>query len=53
MTVLDLIKATIACGGFAFLTYSYPIIGQILIIGVLSLVWLSYACKTIATVRRH
>lgn len=50
MTVLDLTKATIACGGFAFLAYSYPVIGQILIIGGLSLVWLSYACKTVARV---
>jgi hypothetical protein len=53
MSVLDLIKATIACGLIAFLIYSFPIIGQVVIIGLLSLLWLSYAHKTLATIRRR
>jgi uncharacterized membrane protein YesL len=52
MNVLDLIKATIACGGSAFLIYNFPIIGQVIIIGLLSLLWLGYAHKTLATIRR-
>lgn len=49
MSVLDLIKATVACGGLAFLFYSYPVLGQILMIALLSLLWLSYARKTVMT----
>jgi len=52
MMLSDLVKATIACGGFAFLAYSFPVVAQVVIIGVLSLVWLTYARSTIATIRR-
>ena len=48
MTIFDLIKATVVCGAIAFLIYSYPILGQIVLIGFLSLLWLLYAHKTIA-----
>ena len=51
MSVLDLIKATVGCGLIAFLFYSYPILGQILAIAFLSLLWLSYARKTILALR--
>jgi len=47
MNVLDLIKATVVCGGVAFLVYSFPVIGQVVIIGLLSLAWLTYARKMI------
>jgi hypothetical protein len=47
MNALDLTKATVVCGGLAFLVYSFPVIGQIVLIAVLSLVWLSYAHKTL------
>jgi hypothetical protein len=53
MTILDLIKATVVCGAIAFLIYSYPLIGQIVLIGFLSLLWLVYAHKTIAHLRRR
>jgi hypothetical protein len=49
MNTLDLTKATIVCGTLAFLVYSFPVIIQALIIGMLSLAWLSYAHKTIKT----
>ena len=49
MSVLDLTKATLVCGSIAFLVYSFPVIGQVVIIGTLSLVWLSYAKKMIKT----
>ena len=52
MNVLDLIKATIACGGSALVIYNFPINVQVIIIGLLSLLWLSYAHKTLATIRR-
>jgi hypothetical protein len=51
MSLLDLFKATIVCGGVAFLFYSYPILGQIMAITVLSLLWLSYARKTVIRAR--
>jgi len=53
MNVLDLIKATLACGISAFLIYNFPVIGQILIITLLTLLWLSYAHRTLATLRRR
>jgi hypothetical protein len=53
MNVLDLIKATLACGISAFLIYSFPVIGQILIISLLTLLWLSYAHRTLANLRRR
>ena len=51
MSLLDLIKATIVCGGVAFLFYSFPVLGQIVAIALLSLLWLSYARKTVIRVR--
>ena len=53
MTILDLTKATVIFGLTAFLIYSYPVLGQILLIGFLSLLWLSYAHKAIAYLRRR
>ena len=52
MSYRDLIKATIVCGLSAFFVYSYPILGQIVIIGGLSLLWLSYAFNAIKSARR-
>jgi hypothetical protein len=52
MNVLDLIKATIACGVTAFLIYSFPVVSQVVIIGLLTLLWLSYAHRTLITLRR-
>ncbi len=51
MTLVDLIKATVACGGVAFLAYSFPVLSQALIIGALSILWLSYAWKVVATAK--
>ena len=53
MTILDLIKATLICGAFAYLIYSFPLVGQIVLIGFLGLLWLSYARKTIASLLRR
>jgi hypothetical protein len=52
MNWFDLTKATLFCGGLAFLIYSFPVIGQIFIIGVLAVLWLGYARKTLARLRR-
>jgi len=48
MTILDLTKATVGCGATAFVIYSFPVVGQVLLIGCLTLLWLAYARKTIA-----
>jgi hypothetical protein len=51
MSWLDLIKATVVCGGVAFLFYSFPVLGQVMAITLLSLLWLSYARKTVVRIR--
>jgi hypothetical protein len=53
MTVLDLIKATIICGVLAFVIYSFPVVGQIMLIGFLGVLWLLYAHRTIANILRR
>jgi hypothetical protein len=50
---MDLIKATLACGITAFLIYTFPVISQVVIIALLSLLWLSYAHRTFAYLRRR
>jgi uncharacterized membrane protein YesL len=52
MNVFDLIKATTLCGALAFVVYSFPVVGQVVIIGLLSVVWLSCALQTVENVRR-
>ncbi len=52
MNLLDLIKATVACGLFAFIIYSFPVVSQAVIIGFLSLLWLGYARKTFLGILR-
>jgi hypothetical protein len=53
MTILDLAKATVVCGAIAFLIYSVPVLGQILVIGLVGVLWLGYAHKTIAGLLRR
>lgn len=53
MTMLDLIKATLGCGGTAFLIYHFPVVSQVVIIGLLSVLWLGYARKTLASLLRR
>ena len=52
MTIWDFSKATAVCGLLAFVIYSYPKLSQALIIAVLSLLWLGYAHRTFASLRR-
>jgi len=47
MSFVDLTKATVICGGTAFLIYTFPALAQGLIISLLTLLWLSYAHKTV------
>jgi len=51
MTIVDLLKATVTCAAIAFLIYSYPVLGQVLLIGFLALLWLVYARKTLISLR--
>jgi len=53
MNLVDLIKATLVCGLLAFFCYDYPVIGQVVLIGFLSLVWLGYAHKTVMRLRHR
>jgi len=52
MNIYDLTKATVICGGVAFLIYTFPLISQILMIAFLTLLWLSYAHRAITNLRR-
>jgi hypothetical protein len=52
MNMSDLIKATVVCGGIAFLVYSFPVLSQAVIIAFLSLLWLSCAIQTMASFLR-
>ena len=52
MTIYDLTKATLICGGVAFLIYTFPLVSQILTIGLLTLLWLSYAYRALVNMRR-
>ena len=47
MRTSDLIKATVICGLAAYLVFEFPVLGQVVIIGVLSLLWLSYLYSTV------
>ena len=53
MSFFDLTKATLVCGGVAFLFFSWPVLGQILMIAVCSVLWLSYLRKVVLTYRRR
>jgi len=53
MSVFDFIKATVVCGLTAYFVYSYPPIGQIVIIGLLGLAWLTYAHKMVKSLTRR
>lgn len=52
MTIWDLVKATIVCGGLAFVVYSYPALSQAIIIGLLTLMWFSCAHQVVKSARR-
>lgn len=53
MTVYDFAKATVLCGGIAYLAYSIPELSQAIIIAVLSLLWLSYLHGILSRLRER
>jgi hypothetical protein len=53
MNMFDLVKATVACGGGAFLIYNFPVLSQVVLIGLLCLLWLLYARQFLAHLRRR
>ncbi len=53
MSLFDLIKATVACGGIAFLIYSYPVVSQVVIISLLTVLWMSYAYRVFGRMLRR
>jgi hypothetical protein len=53
MNMLDLVKATLVCGSTAFLIYNYPVVGQVVLIAFLSVLWLMYAYRAVAHLRRR
>jgi hypothetical protein len=52
MSIFDLTKATVVCGGVAFLIYSFPVVAQVVVITILTLLWLFYAHKAVIRLRR-
>ena len=53
MSFVDLTKATVVCGGVAFLFFNWPVLGQALMIAVCSVLWLSYLRKVVLAYRRR
>ncbi len=53
MSMMDFMKATVVCGGLGFLIYSFPVLGQALLLAFLGMLWLLYAHKTVQTLRRR
>jgi hypothetical protein len=53
MSMFYLAKATVVCGGSAFLIYTFPVISQVAIIAILTLLWISCAHRTIVAIRRR
>lgn len=52
MKLSELIKATVVCGSMAYLVFSYPVIGQVVIIGLLALAWFACAHQTLKSLGR-
>lgn len=48
MRLIDLLKATIWCGVLAYVAYSVPVLSQVVVIALLSLLWLTYLHSTIS-----
>jgi hypothetical protein len=53
MGIVDLAKATVICAGGSALVYSFPKLGQALIISLLGLLWLMYARATVLSWKRR
>ncbi len=52
MRVSDLLKATVICGGIAFVVYSVPVVSQAVVIGLLALLWASCAYQAVGRMLR-
>lgn len=53
MRPIDLFKATVVCGSIAYLAYSVPVLSQVIVIALLSIIWLTYLHSTISRLRRR
>lgn len=53
MRLIDLIKATAACGGTGYLVCAFPAVSQAMLIGLLALIWLLYAQRAVQSLRRR
>ena len=53
MGIVDLAKATVICAGGSALVYSFPKLGQALIISLLGLLWLMYARAAVLSWKRR
>ncbi len=52
MGIKDLAKATLGCGGGSILVYCFPVLGQAVLITLLTVLWLLYARETLHWLRR-
>jgi len=53
MRPFDFIKATVVCAAVAYVAFCYPLVSQILIIGAVAVIWLSYLYRTVISRRAH
>ena len=52
MKLFSFIKAPLVFALIAFLVYTFPVLGQIVIIGCLGLLWCACALQTLRNLRR-
>jgi len=53
MRLSDFLKATVICGGIAFVVYSAPVVSQAVVIGLLALLWASCAHQAVRRMLRQ
>jgi uncharacterized membrane protein YesL len=53
ISMQSFIKATMICGMLSFLVYTFPILGQITVIGILGFLWSASALQVVRHVRRR
>ena len=53
VSAFNFAKATLVCGSIAYFVYSFPVLSQVIIIAILSLLWLTYLHSTVSRLRHH
>ena len=52
MSTKSFIKATVICSLLSFLVYTFPVLGQVAVIGLLGVLWSACALQTAERARK-